>query len=139
MVALPIAGGAELLRSTAVIIYESKSLGISTLQAELFARDSFLFGWISVTWITFLFSFGYWFVKDWTRNKYLIRKLEAEKEEINTKREERNSFKDALQAKRGQESYVVHISEVSYFEAMGDFVYAVDQTGKKHILNCTQS
>lgn len=137
LIAIPIALSAELARSIAIILYESKSISQATLRAEVFARDSFLFGWISITWVTLLFSFGYRFTKDWTRNKYLIRKLERENREINSQITGREVYKEDLQAKKGQESYLIQVSTISYFEAMGDFVYAIDEFGKKHILNST--
>ena len=80
LVAIPVFGGAELIRSLAVLITQPQTLPFfEALEVEIFARDSFLFGWVSVAWLTFVFSFAYRFTWDWMKNNRTIERLESEK------------------------------------------------------------
>lgn len=80
MIAIPFFGGAELIRSLAVVVTQEQTLPfLEALTSEIFARDSFLFGWVSVAWLTFVFSFAYRFTWDWMKNNRTIERLESEK------------------------------------------------------------
>lgn len=80
LIASPFFGGAELLRSLAVLATQPHiDPFLLAFKKEIFAKDSFLFGWVSVAWLTFVFSFAYRFTWDWMKNNRIIERLESEK------------------------------------------------------------
>ena len=78
--AIPVFAGPELLRAAATVNYIGYEGSFwYAVNSEIYARDSFLFGWISVAWLTFIASFGYRFTLDWIKNNQRIERLESEK------------------------------------------------------------
>lgn len=127
--------GFEVVRS---LVFSEVLGGEISFQDEFSGSNSILFGKLNVMTITFIvYSFLYRFGRDWIIHQSLIRKLQLELNSINKHEivKKDKDVKETFSIKKKQGSLLLHAKDVVYFQAQGDFVFAIDKEHKKHIIN----
>ncbi len=151
---LSILVGFEILRALlfASVLYESDSF-ISVFKNELFGENSLVFGILNVLTLNSIFySFIYRFTRDWLINQSIIETLRFEKRQLQFVNQpqlienkvidsnivsipEPKSIRKTLVVKKRNGVFLLKVTDIVYFQAQGDFVFAFDAFGNKHIIN----
>lgn len=84
------------------------------------------------------------FAESWQKYQQLFGKKEVQtdfKESIEQLQlalsQQQTNFKTTFTVKKKDGIFILKVEEVLFFQSQGDFVLAIDQAGKKHILNYT--
>lgn len=140
----------------AIVLNNSETF-ITTFKNELFGENSLIFGLLNFLVLNFVFySFVYRFTRDWLKNQSVIETLKFEKQQLqlaghslfsseyiseincsetNEVKTNPKTIKTTLIVKKRNGVFLLKVSDVVYFQAQGDFVFAFDIYGNKHIVN----
>ncbi|PQJ77980.1 LytR/AlgR family response regulator transcription factor [Polaribacter porphyrae] len=138
--------GFEVMRSFIFSIYLSESdFSFAIFQQEFFGENSIIFGVLSMLiYSTILYSFLYRFAKDCIKNQSVINQLKFENANlqlslanisVNEFVEHQPEKRTTFSIKKRDGFFLLRIEDIQYFQANGDFVVAVDNTNRKHIIN----
>ena len=147
--------GFEILRTLVftIVLHKSGTFA-TTFKNELFGENSLVFGLLNVLTLNSVFySFVYRFTRDWLRNQSLIETLKSEKQQLQlvghaqlqkeiqieylvTKEHDKDfQPKRTFTVKKRDGTFLLKVIDIVYFQAQGDFVFAFDASGSKHIIN----
>ena len=151
--------GFELLRAFIFtsVLHEEVSF-IEVFKRELFGENSLIFGFLNLLiFYAIFYSFVYRFTRDWLLHKSIIDRLVIEKQQLQQhslqlageteilqqayyqhKRDqivESKPLKKSLSVKKRDGIFLFMIEDIVYFQAQGDFIFAFDKKGRKHIVN----
>jgi hypothetical protein len=138
--------GFEILRSVIFSVYLSEAdISYPLFKEEFFGENSLIFGDLSVLIFTaILYSFLYKFARDWIFNQSIISQLKLENNNLqlslvsSANVEKFNILtepKEVFSIKKRDGFFLLRIENIKYFQANGDFVIAIDNEGRKHIIN----
>ena len=151
--------GFEIVRTLlfALILHQPEAFML-TFKAELFGENSLVFGFLNILTLNSIFySFVYRFARDWLRNQSIIETLKFEKKQLqrnklqfvgysplvdneisesqNTLVQEPKTMRKTLVVKKRNGVFLLKVSDIVFFQAQGDFIFAFDAYGNKHIIN----
>ncbi|WP_282042774.1 LytTR family transcriptional regulator DNA-binding domain-containing protein [Winogradskyella flava] len=150
--------GFEILRTLLfTTVLHEPGMFVATFKTELFGENSLIFGFLNVLTLNSIFySFVYRFTRDWLINRSIIETLKFENQQLQfvgysqlakddaadastfsnlENKIELKTKKKTLIVKKRNGVFLLKISDIVFFQAQGDFVFAFDAFGNKHIVN----
>lgn len=139
---------------------------ISLILVEFASNDNLIFGLPNSLAFAFMFSIIYRIARDWIFNQRIIARLKKEKSKMSEDLAElevslqarhtgqtdplmeqiasvldakSKAYKSTFQAKRRDGTFILKSIDIAYLQAKGDFVSAIDGSGKSYMINHTLS
>ncbi len=150
--------GFELIRTFIFsLISQGDNSFTEAFKLELFGENSLIFGLLNILiFYAIFYSFVYRFTRDWLLNKSVIERLQLEKQQLefkslqivgvpelkttnlsltNSTTEIKKSTKQTLSVKKRNGIFILKVKDIVLFQAQGDFVFAYDKYGNRHMIN----
>lgn len=129
----------EVLRSLVFVLYNQTETHFETAYFQEFtSRDNLLFGIPNSLVFTLLFSMLFRFTRDWIihqkRSDDSIKDLPNSTKTI---AESSLPYRQTLQAKRRDSTFLLQVEDIAFLQSKGDFVMATDKEGQTYTLSQT--
>lgn len=129
----------EVFRSLAFVLFNPIEADFETAYFQEFtSRDNLLFGVPNSLLFAILFSMIYRFTRDWITHQKQGNGAEqspVEKDQVSVTGT--SSFRQTLQARRRDSTFLLQVKDIAYLQSQGDFVMAIDREGQSYMLSQT--